>query len=78
MDSHNIKFLSTCDIANILNVCYQKALDFIKFSGVSYVKIGRTYRVEEKVFYDFVLRDEKIEIDLEKLRYEDLKKRGVI
>lgn len=78
MDSQNIKFLSAYDIAHILDICYQKALDFIKFSGIAYLKIGRTYKVEEKTFYNFVLRNEKIILDLEKLEYEDLKKRGVI
>ena len=31
----------------MLKISYDTALDFIKYSGVEYVKIGRQYRVAE-------------------------------
>ena len=41
-----MKFLSPKEIADILNICYEEALSLVKYSGVSYVKVGRLYRVE--------------------------------
>ena len=37
--------LTAEDIAKILKISYHGALDFIKHSGVSYIKIGAQYRV---------------------------------
>ena len=38
-------YLTVTDIAEYLKLSYEKALFFIKYSGVKYVKIGRVYRV---------------------------------
>ncbi len=77
MSHQNINFLTAKEVSQILKICYQKALAFIKYSGIDYVRIGRTYRVEEKRFYDFVLNG-TIEIDLEQLELENIKKKGAI
>ena len=77
MSHQNINFLTAKEVSQILKICYQKALAFIKYSGIDYVRIGRTYRVEEKMFYDFVLNG-TLEIDLEQLELENIKKKGAI
>lgn len=76
MNVQNFKFLTAKDISSILKICYQKALSFIKFSGVEYIKIGQAYRVEEGKFYDFILNNGTVELDLEELEYQTIKKKG--
>ena len=49
-----MEYLTPEEIASILKISYEKALDFIKFSGIEYVKVGRMYRVEKKVFDNFL------------------------
>ena len=50
-----MKMLTAYDIAEILDVSYHKALDFIKYSGIDYLKIGSVYRVSEDKFKAFVM-----------------------
>ncbi len=57
------KFLTPYDIADMMNVCYQKALAFIKYSGIKYVKIGRTYRVDESVLIEFLKKSKIISVE---------------
>ena len=40
-------YLTATEIADMLKISYDKALDFVKHSGVEYVKVGRQYRVLE-------------------------------
>ena len=40
-------YLTPQEVAELLKISYDKALDFIKYSGVEYVLIGRQYRVLE-------------------------------
>lgn len=47
-------YLTAYEISEILKISYEKALDFIKYSGIPYVKIGRQYRVSEKAFYNYL------------------------
>lgn len=47
-------FLTAYDIAEMLGISYHKALDFIKYSGVDYIKIGSVYRVSKDKFKAFV------------------------
>ena len=56
-------FYTAQEIAEILQVSYEKALDIIKYSGIHYVKFGRQYRVSHKAFNKFFDRDCSIEID---------------
>ena len=52
--NYSLKILTAYDIAEILHVSYHKALEFIKCSGIDYIKIGNQYRVTEEKFYAFV------------------------
>lgn len=47
--------LTAQEIAKILKISYHKALDFIRYSGVDYLKIGNQYRVSEDKFKAFVM-----------------------
>ena len=48
--------LTAADIAKILKISYHSALDFIKYSGVDYIKIGNQYRVSEEKFRTFIMQ----------------------
>lgn len=65
--SENKKYINTQDIADVLGICYAKALDFIKYSGINYIKIGRTYLVSAEKFDKFINRDENIIVNCEEL-----------
>lgn len=56
--------LTAADIAENLQVSYETALDFIKYSGIDYVKIGRQYRVSEKKMQAFLSRKGKLTINI--------------
>ena len=47
-------YLSVQEVAEMLKISYDKALDFIKYSGVEYVQIGRQYRVQESRLQEFL------------------------
>lgn len=40
-------YLTVGEVAEMLKISYDKALEYIKESGVEYIKIGRQYRVLE-------------------------------
>ena len=46
--------LTPHEIAEILKVSYPTALNFVKFSGIDYLKIGNQYRVTEEKFLAFI------------------------
>lgn len=46
-------FYNPAEVADILNVSYATALDWIKHSGIPYIKVGRSYRVSTQVFDKF-------------------------
>ena len=46
--------LTAHDIAKILKISYHKALEFIRYSGIDYIKIGSQYRVSEAKFNAFI------------------------
>ncbi len=46
--------LTAADISRILKISYHSALDFIKYSGIDYIKIGNQYRVSEEKFRAFL------------------------
>lgn len=48
--------LDARQVAEILRIGYGKALHLIRFSGISYLKIGRTYRVSRTAFLDWLDR----------------------
>lgn len=45
-------YLTITEIAEMLKISYDKALEFVKRSGIEYVKIGRQYRVLESKLND--------------------------
>lgn len=57
-------FYTVQEIAEILKVSYEKALDVIKYSGVPYIKVGRQYRVSQRSFNKFFDRNCSVEIDV--------------
>ena len=46
--------LTPQEIADILKISYHKALDFVRYSGIDYIKIGNQYRVSAEKFRAFV------------------------
>ena len=48
------EMLTATEIAKILKISYHGALDFIKYSGIDYIKIGNQYRVSEEKFRAFL------------------------
>ena len=58
------KMLTPTEVAKILKVSYDTALNFIKYSGVAYTKIGRQYRVSEDKLNAFLNKKGRVHIDL--------------
>lgn len=47
-------YMNVRQISEYIGMCYVKTLDFVKYSGIKYVKIGRTYFVSRKILDDFL------------------------
>ena len=54
-------YLTPRDIAEILQISYEKALAFIKYSGIKYIKIGNQYRVSEAALNAFLQKNTVID-----------------
>ena len=54
--------LTPQETAKMLKISYEKALDFIKYSGVEYIKIGRQYRVDESKLNAFLQKNNDIHL----------------
>lgn len=63
--SKSPKMLTPTEVAKILKVSYDTALNFIKYSGVAYTKIGRQYRVNEKALEAIISSDDAIIVTFE-------------
>lgn len=48
------ELLTAYEIAKILKISYHGALDFIRHSGVDYIRIGNQYRVSADKFRAFI------------------------
>ena len=59
------EYLTPHEIADLLRLSYDKALDFIKYSGVRYARFGRQYRVDKKDLMAFLTQKGNIDIDLQ-------------
>lgn len=59
------KMLTPTEAAKILKVSYDTALNFIKYSGVAYTKIGRQYRVNEKALEAIISSDDAVIVTFE-------------
>ena len=46
--------LNARDIACVLNIGYVKALGLIRYGGMNYIRIGKTYRVSKQNFVDWL------------------------
>ena len=55
-------WLTPYDIAKLLQISYEKALAFIKYSGIKFVKIGRQYRVSEASLSAFLAKNSDIDL----------------
>lgn len=53
-------YLTVKEVAEMLKISYDKALEYIKYSGVEYVKIGRQYRVLQSKLNDFLYPPKKV------------------
>ena len=60
------KLLTPKEVAGILNVSYETALSFIKYSGIEYIQIGRQYRVSPDKLNAFLSKKGSIFVDLDK------------
>ena len=49
-----MKMLTPNDIAELMQVSYETALNFIKASGIPYIMVGHQYRVSDTAFENFV------------------------
>lgn len=58
------KLLTPKDVAEILQVSYDSALAFLKYSGVDALQIGRQYRVTEEKLWAFLNKKGSIVVDL--------------
>lgn len=54
------KYYTPHDVAEMLKISYEKALAFIKFSGIKYIKIGNQYRVSETSLNVFLQKNTDI------------------
>lgn len=59
-----MKIMTAHDIAELLHITYPTALSFIKFSGVRYLKVGKSYRVLDSDLMEFLQTTDNINIDL--------------
>ena len=50
----NITLLTPREVADVLKISYHKALEFIRYSGIDYVKIGSQYRVSAEKLNAFL------------------------
>lgn len=56
--------LTPHDVADILKVSYETALEFIKYSGIDYIKIGHQYRISRDKLTTFLQKRGHTIIDL--------------
>ena len=58
-----MNLLTPQELANILKISYDKSLDFIKYSGIEHIKIGRQYRVDESKLNIFLQKHKDIPLN---------------
>lgn len=56
--------LTPHEVAGILQISYDSALAFIKYSGIDYIKVGRQYRVAEDKLKVFLLKKGSTVVDI--------------
>ena len=50
------KMLTVKEVAEVLQVSYDSALAFVRYSGIDYVKVGRQYRVAGDKLTTFLMK----------------------
>lgn len=55
--------LTAKEVAAILKISYDNALEFIKHSGIDYIKVGRQYRVSEEKLTVYLQQQGQIVVD---------------
>ena len=68
------KYLTPKEIASILQISYDRAIEFVKTSGVPYVMIGRQYRVSERRLEEFLNPPKVEKISLTKKKKKIIQK----
>lgn len=63
-DTQIPELLTAKEIAEILKISYPQALQFIKYSGIDYIRVGNKYRVVKSKFSDFLNKRGSREINL--------------
>ena len=58
------RMLTVRDVAEVLQVSYESALAFIRYSGVDYIKVGRQYRVAENKLLAYLQQKGRTCVDL--------------
>lgn len=58
------EYLTPQEVADLLKISYETALDFIKYSGLDYIRIGRQYRISLDKLRDLLDRDGGVVVDL--------------
>ena len=58
------KMLTPHEVAAILQMSYDSALAFVKYSGIDYIKVGRQYRVSEDKLIAFLTKKGRTIVDL--------------
>ena len=53
-------YMTVSEVAEMLKISYDKALEFVKYSGIEYVQIGRQYRVLESKLNAFLYPPKKV------------------
>lgn len=60
----NDGFMNPKQISEYIGICYAKALNLIKYSGINYIKIGRTYFVSKEVLDKFLSENQSINTEV--------------
>ena len=55
--------LTAKEVAAILKISYDNALEFIKHSSIDYIKVGRQYRVSEEKLTAYLQQQGQIVVD---------------
>lgn len=50
-------YLTPHEVADLLKISYENALNLIKYSGVKYTKLGRQYRVDKDTLLTFLQKN---------------------
>lgn len=59
-----MRTLTPKEVAEILQVSYDTALAFIRYSGIDFIRIGRQYRVSEEKLNSYLSKKGRSYIDL--------------